>query len=118
MLVRPHAADIAAARYALVIFDFDGTLADSVTWLAEVFPEIAGRYHLKPATREELEALRGEDALSVLATLGVPRWKLPLIARHMRRLMARDIDRIALFPGASDLLHELRDAGVKLAIVS
>ncbi len=104
--------------YSLAIFDFDGTLADSVTWFVEVFNEVARRYRFKQATRAELETLRGQDAPSVLRELGVARWKLPLIARHMRRLMARDIDKIALFPGAVELLRELDAAGVRLAIVS
>ena len=50
--------------------------------------------------------------------LGVARWKVPLIARHMRKLMARDIDQIRPFPGVTDLLADLHAAGITVAIVS
>ena len=53
-----------------------------------------------------------------MRALGVARWKVPLIARHMRKLMARDIDQIRPFPGIGDLLADLHAANVMLAIVS
>lgn len=106
------------ARYDLVILDFDGTLADSRTWFGSVFNEVARRYRFRQATPAELEALRGEGVPGVLRALGVAHWKVPLIARHMRKLVARDIAQIALFPGARQLVHDLADAGVRLAMVS
>jgi len=111
-------AAVPSPAYDLVIFDFDGTLADSVTWFASVVNDVARRYRFKEATPEDLQALRNEDALSVLRHLEVAHWKIPFIARHMRRLMAREIDKIALFPGVEDLLEDLSRAGVRLAIVS
>lgn len=104
--------------FDLVILDFDGTLADSVTWFADVFNEVARRYRFRQATRGELEALRGEGVPGILRALGVARWKVPLIARHMRKLVARDIDKIALFSGASRLVRDLSAAGFELAVVS
>ena len=115
---RARRPDPGALAYDLVILDFDGTLADSVTWFAGVFNEVARRYRFRQATPAELEQLRGEGVSSILGALGVARWKVPLIARHMRKLVARDIDKIALFPGARHLVRELSEAGVTLAIVS
>ena len=107
-----------ARAYNMVIFDFDGTLADSVTWFSTVFNEVARRYRFRQATPSELEVLRGEGVPGILRALGVARWKVPLIARHMRMLVARDIDQIRLFHGARQLVHDLADAGVRLALVS
>src|SRR5215204_798138 len=50
--------------------------------------------------------------------LGVPAWKLPLIARHMRSLSARDIDELQLFNGIDTVLRSLSKAGLVLAVVS
>ena len=119
MLAPQAPAFFAADRaFDLVILDFDGTLADSVVWFAGVFNEVARRYRFRQATRDELEALRGEGVPGILRALGVARWKVPLIARHMRKLVARDIAEITLFPGAVKLVHDLSAAGVGLAIVS
>jgi phosphoglycolate phosphatase len=102
----------------LVLFDFDGTLADSLEWFAGAFDEVADRYgcrRLEPGDRERLSRL---DTRAILSHLHIPPWKLPLIARHLRRLAARDIDRIRLFPGAPAMLAGLAASGMELAIVS
>lgn len=79
---------------------------------------VADRYHFRRVAEDEVEALRGQSARHLIAHLRVSRWKLPFIARHMRRLAARDSSRIALFPGIEAMLRELRQEGFVLAIVS
>lgn len=104
--------------YRLVAFDFDGTLADSFGWFAGVAAEVAERFSLRPAEEIGLEAMRGMTTRQLIGRLGVPTWKLPLMARHVRKLQARDIGRISLFDGVRDMLAGLVDAGVKVAVVS
>jgi phosphoglycolate phosphatase len=105
-------------RYRLAIFDFDGTLADSAGWFAGVYNDIAARFRLRQLDAAGLAALRELDNRAIIRALDVPMWKLPLIARHTRALAADHAHRIALFPGAADLLGRLHTAGVRLAVVS
>lgn len=104
--------------YRLAIFDFDGTLADSFPWFIGVLNGVADRYGFDRVRPDEVEQLRGYDARRIMRHLRVPNWKLPFIANHMRRLMARDIDGIRLFDGVPDMLRMLNDRGVTVAIVS
>lgn len=105
-------------RYDLVIFDFDGTLADSADWALGIMNQVAERYGFRRVSEAEKAMLRGRDNHAIVRYLGVPAWKLPLIASHMRGLVARDAARIRLFPGADALLARLYGAGVRLATVS
>lgn len=105
-------------RYGLVIFDFDGTLADSFPWVLGAMNEVADRFKFRRVREGELEDLRRCDAREVMRRLGIQGWKLPMIARYVRARMAEDIDQIQLFPGAGDLIDQLADSGVKLAVVS
>ena len=105
-------------RYRLVVFDFDGTLADSAEWFSRVINGVARRYRFREVSPEELDSIRSEEPRAVLRRFGVARWKLPLIARHMRKLMTRDIDQIVLFPEIDHLLAQLADAGIVVAVVS
>ena len=104
--------------YRLVIFDFDGTLADSQPWFESVLNEVGERYGLRRVEVSEREFIRRMDAREFMAHLGVSPWKVPFIARHMRALKTESLDAIQLFSGVEDLLDDLSRSGVKLAIVS
>jgi phosphoglycolate phosphatase len=104
--------------YRLVIFDLDGTLADSFPWFARNLNLVADRFGFRRVEPDEVEALRRLDAARILERLDVPRWKLPLIARHVRALKAQHIGEIALFPGVDGMLRDLKTAGIRTAVVS
>ena len=104
--------------YELAIFDFDGTLADSAAWMGRVFNDVAKRFGYRTISRTEMEMLRGRTNREIIRYLGVPAWKIPLIAKHMRDLIARDAGEIRLFEGVDGCLRSLSAHGVHLAIVS
>lgn len=108
----------AGRPYKLAIFDFDGTLADSAVWLRGVVGEVADRFGFRVPTEADYAAFRGQDGSAIMRHLGVPAWKLPRIAAHMRVLAARDAGQIRLFPGAGETLRRLHAGGVALAVVS
>jgi phosphoglycolate phosphatase len=105
-------------RFALAILDLDGTLADSLPWFRGHVNDVADRFGFRRIAEEDIAPLRRAGTREVLARLKVPRWKLPLIARHMRRLKAAHLAQIPLFPGVGAMLRALREGGVRLALVS
>jgi phosphoglycolate phosphatase len=105
-------------RFRLAMFDFDGTLADSQDWFLGIFDQVADRFGYRRLAPGDRERLRGLDTKAILHDLGVPAWKLPMIARHVRELATRDIDQIRLFPGAAAMLADLDAGGVQIAVVS
>lgn len=102
----------------LVIFDFDGTLADTFPCFVNAFDQAADHYGFRRLDRARQHDLRGYDARRIMAHHDIPLWKVPAIAGFMRRAIARDIDAIHLFDGVGEVLRALAARGVTLAIVT
>jgi phosphoglycolate phosphatase len=105
-------------RYRLAIFDFDGTLADSLPWFRHAINRLADRHGFKRIETNELAQLRGYSARQMVAHLGVPTWKLPRISIELRTLMAQEIGQVRPFAGVGAMLQGLSDRGVALAVVT
>lgn len=105
-------------RYDLVIFDFDGTLADSLTWFRGELPDLVDKHGLAPICPERAESLRSLTPKAIMDELGIPAWKVPFIAADVRARAAENVDRIHLFDGVRDLIEDLVALQVDLAVVS
>ncbi|MDQ0466121.1 phosphoglycolate phosphatase [Caulobacter ginsengisoli] len=105
-------------RYQLVIFDFDGTLADSAPWFLGELGDLAERHRFRKLGAAQIAHLRGRPSREIVKAFGVRWWRMPAIARDMRRRSAEAAHTIPLFAGVPDLLADLSAAGVTLAVVS
>ena len=105
-------------RYHLAIFDFDGTLADSLRWFRSSFPDMTARFNLTPVSTDELEELRMMSGRQIMARLNVPMWRLPAIVSDMRKRKLAAASEMSLFDGVEAMLAGLRHLGIKVAIVS
>jgi|SRR5689334_4197418 phosphoglycolate phosphatase len=104
--------------YSLVIFDLDGTLADSFPWFKRHLNEVAKRYRFRAVAEADIEMLRHASTREILDYLEVRWWKIPLIARHMRQLKTAHAASIPLFDGVETMLTTLAAGGMRLALVS
>jgi phosphoglycolate phosphatase len=104
--------------YSLVIFDLDGTLADSFPWFKRHLNTVARRYRFRAVDEADIETLRHASTREILDYLEVRWWKIPLIARHMRKLKTAHAASIPLFDGVETMLTTLATSGIRLALVS
>ncbi|SDP38433.1 HAD hydrolase-like protein [Afipia sp. GAS231] len=105
-------------RYRLAIFDFDGTLANSLPWLRASFQDMIARFALAPVGADEIEGLRMMSARQIMTRLNVPMWRLPAIVSDMRKRKLAAAGEISLFDGVATLLADLQRLGIQTAIVS
>lgn len=91
----------------LVVFDFDGTLADSMPFFLEHLDAVARTHRFRSFGADDLDALRGMGTRQLLAHAGLPWWKLPRVSRDFRRRMAACAGSIPLFAGVPAMLAAL-----------
>ena len=105
-------------KYKLAIFDFDGTLADSFPFFLATVNELADVHQFKRIENAEVDTLRRYSAREMLAHVGLPLWKAPLVGRSFKRIMAGKIAQIPLFAGVDVMLRALNENGVALSIAT
>ncbi len=99
-----------------VIFDFDGTLADTFVASIRIFEKITNK--LEPYTEDDILRLRGLTAFHVVRELRIRPWRMPWLLVRGRAMMRRDMETILVFEGIEDVLKRLQADGVAVYIIS
>jgi phosphoglycolate phosphatase len=98
-----------------IIFDFDGTIADSFDYVLEFLTVEAG---LEPLIGTDRLALRNLSMIAMARHLGHPHWRLPLLFWRGRRVMRMAIETVGPFDGMPEVIRKLHAEGHELFIVS
>jgi phosphoglycolate phosphatase len=107
-------------RFRLLVFDWDGTLADSAAIIAEAIQTSCRDLDLPVPSDTDARFVIGlglADALRHVAPSLSDDEQVRFSARYRHHYLARD-PHIGLFAGAVDLLDELRAAGFMLAVAT
>ncbi len=102
----------------LIMFDFDGTLADSFDNFLGIVDLMTAKYKLPKIPKEDIPELRRESAGDLIKRLKIPLYKIPFMARDMKRMQGQHIQTLKTFPGLPLVLKSLKEKGYKLGIVT
>jgi phosphoglycolate phosphatase len=102
----------------LVIFDFDGTLANSFPIVLNMLDELAQKFNTKKLNHADIPRLRNYTPRKIMKMHNVRLWKVPAILKFTRTRMRSDAHRIHKFEGVDEVLRELHRRNVKLGIVT
>ncbi len=91
-----------------LIFDFDGTLADTLPHLVRLSNQLATEYGYRIITEDDTDTLRGKRASEVLQWLNVPLTKMPVIARRLKAKLADEMSGIQPINTVKEVLDVLR----------
>lgn len=90
-----------------VIFDFDGTIVDSLAAVIRVLEQIKGAK--KPMSEVEVEKLENLSMWQVARAMKVPLWKVPTIMARGRRMFHGHMESVRVHPGMAEILAMLRE---------
>lgn len=102
-----------------IIFDFDGTLADTVPVMLTLVEEMAKDIgYEKKITTEDLDWVRNHELKEIPKRFGIPWIKIPLLLLKGQDRMNKQMFSIPPCKGILQALQKLKDKGYIMAILS
>jgi phosphoglycolate phosphatase len=95
-------------HYRTLVFDFDGTIADTLGETRRIFNQIAPDYGIRQVEEHELEELRHLSLKELLDHLDIPKRRVPAIIARGTGMMRGNITQLPLIQGMGEVLIELR----------
>ena len=102
----------------ILIFDFDGTIADTLHHFIAISNRLAKIFHYKVIEKDEIEHLKDMSSIEIIRYLQIPIYKIPAIVARAKRELHRDISSVHPIAGLEPVLKQLRDSDVTLGILS
>ena len=108
-----------SVKYKYVIFDFDGTLADTEEANFVIYQKLAEKYNLRNITMDELGHLKKMNAKDVMAYVELKKRYLPFLLKKGKSLLTQDIENIRFCkPDIFQTIGKLKEMGIKTAIIT
>ncbi|MGL5510279.1 MAG: HAD-IA family hydrolase [Microcoleaceae cyanobacterium] len=102
----------------LIIFDFDGTLADSLETIFHIINNLAPEFDYHPSSYSEINELKKLTDCQIIKQSGIALYKIPFLMRRLRIELKQELLNIALFPGIKEAIRELNTQGYQLGIIT
>lgn len=106
--------------FASVIFDLDGTLLNTLEDLADAMDWVCAQHGWPGHTLEEYKYFVGNGA-PMLVERSIPadvEFTAGLLEEFTQRYAAHKAEKTTAYPGLPEAVRQLRDAGVKLAVLT
>ena len=95
-------------QFRCVVFDFDGTLADTLEETMVVLNELAAEYWFRRMERHEVRGVKHMTVAQFVRFLGIPAWRLPRLLTKGKRRLTQRLPAIRPFPGIAETIGQLR----------
>lgn len=101
-----------------VIFDFDGTIADSFVVIKNILLNLSDEFGYKKPSDEDIKLLRKKHPKEIIKLLGLPYYKIPFLIHRLNKEIQKQIADIGPVPGIKEALLELKSEKYSLGILS
>ncbi|MBM4402963.1 MAG: HAD hydrolase-like protein [Candidatus Cloacimonetes bacterium] len=101
-----------------LIFDFDGTLADSIKLGLTIANDLSHRYGYPPLTEEDIDKFRGLPLIEAFKHLQLPFYQLPFFVRQVKLELSKRLGDLQPFPDIPEVLQTLQRAGIPMSMLT
>jgi phosphoglycolate phosphatase len=102
----------------LIIFDFDGTIADSLEIFIEATNRLAGDFGYQKISSSQISLFKMLSLREMIRQLKIPTWKLPFFLRSFRKELNHLIIDLQLVDGMREALLDINQQNYHLGIVT
>ncbi len=102
----------------VLIFDFDGTLADTFEVGLGIFNQLSEEFGFRPIVEAEIPAARKMTARELIEAYGISHRKVPQIAARGLKLLHGRMGEVRPFAAIPEVLQTLRSRGYVLGILT
>jgi phosphoglycolate phosphatase len=102
----------------VVLFDFDGTIADTYQAIANITNQLSTEFGYKALDSEELLLIKNLSSREIVKRSEISIFKLPFLVRRVRAELSKEIAELHPITGISQALWDLKKRGYILGIVT
>lgn len=102
----------------VIMFDFDGTIADTLDAIVSITNRLAVEFGYKQTTQEELAQIQNLNSKEIIKQSGISIFKLPFLLRKVKAELNKEIQRVRPISGIKEALIELKNQGNRLGILT
>ena len=102
----------------VILFDFDGTIADSLDAIVNITNSLAGEFGYKPASQEQIAQLQNLPPRELIKESGISIFKIPFLFRRVKLELSKEVQYLSPIPGMKEALIELKNQGNRLGIIT
>jgi phosphoglycolate phosphatase len=115
---QPPVRPLGRTHPCTLIFDFDGTIADTLSAIIRMINEHAHEFNIRPLDAKDVEDLRGLSNTEILKKYKIPLVKVPALMLRSQKELHHRMHEVNLFPGIRELVIELKKTGFGLGILT
>ena len=108
-------------QFDLLIFDWDGTLIDSIDWIAQCLQHAGKHYGFTvpdDTAAKNVIGLSIKNAIQTLFPSADEHTQTQLITHYSEAYFSKQLSKDDLFPGVFDMLEQLKHSGYQLAVAT
>jgi len=115
---RAGAAGRLASRPKLLLFDFDGTVADTFQCGLEILNLMAPEFGYRRLEDADVHRARDMRTRELMKFLGIPATRMPKISKRGKEELNKRMDQVQPFAGMVEIIRNLHAEGFQLGILT
>ncbi len=106
------------SMYETILFDFDGTIADTFNVFLEILDEMSADIGKENLTKENVQEFRQKGAKALIKKFRIMPWRIPSLVKKGQKLFTKRMDGTEPFEGIPEVLRQLFEQKIKLGTIT